>query len=139
MPNTCQAAAQPSRAAIVRAVDHYLAERGASARWLGLLIDRNPRLVSNLKRGRYVRQEAMRALLKRLGQPTGPEADLQPGAPVRVTQRHGGEVNGVVLGVREFRSGLWLNVLIGQGYDSEAVRVRADSVALDRPAERLAA
>lgn len=56
----------PRHAVVLEIVDEYLAAKGCSARWLGLTVARDPRLVPNLQRGQAYPARVMIALLDRL-------------------------------------------------------------------------
>jgi hypothetical protein len=56
----------PRHASLVEQLAEYLAAKSKSARWLGLVIADDPRLVAGLKRGQTYRPEIMRDLYERL-------------------------------------------------------------------------
>lgn len=129
MTNTQTAAPQTRNADLVRRIEGYARNRGQSARWFGLLVAKDPRLLSNLKRGRYVRPAVLQAAWERVGgtPPALPPA-LQHGATVRFSHTRHGSIVGTVCGTREFHSGLWVAILHGHGFDAEVLRVRASAV-----------
>lgn len=56
----------PRHAALLDMVDDYLAAKGKSARWLGLTVAQDARMVPNLQRGQTYPARVMLALLERL-------------------------------------------------------------------------
>jgi hypothetical protein len=58
-------AASPNHA-MLDLIDDYLAHTGKSARWLGVVAAKDPRLVPNLRRGQHYPAQIMLGLLERL-------------------------------------------------------------------------
>ena len=58
--------AHPRHADLVDGLEDYLSDIGKSARWLGLQVAGDARLVTNLRRGQHYAPEVMTALRGRL-------------------------------------------------------------------------
>lgn len=56
----------PRHADLVALLEDYLAERGRSARWLGLTVANDPRLLPNLRRGQHYPVEVRINLARRM-------------------------------------------------------------------------
>lgn len=66
MTNTVCSTIHPRHAHLVAGIQQYLSDAGKSARWLGLTVANDPRLVPNLKRGRHYPTEVLLGLSLRL-------------------------------------------------------------------------
>jgi len=66
MPNTKRPAPHPRHALLIEHLREYLAEVGKSARWLGMVTARDPRLVPGLIRGQEYPTAVMLKLSERL-------------------------------------------------------------------------
>ena len=134
----------PRHALLVDRIEAYVRERRESARWFGLLVAKDAKLVPNLKRGQHIRPTVLYALWQRVGgDPVPLPPTLQKGTTVRFEHPRLGVLTGTVRGTGEFRSGLWVNIMHGEGMAFECIRVRASAVlaeiAPERAQERLPA